>query len=211
MSSYTATFGYSFAGTMGRWQHAVAESLTTLDEDDNDEALVVRVAQSDQVALARLVSRHSDRAYAFATRLLGSRTEAEDAVQDLFLKLWTDAGRWRTERGRFAPWFFRILYNLCIDRIRRRRTVGLDAVADMASDEPGPEEQAEQTMTQARVAAALQGLPERQRAAVLLCYFHGLTNREAAEILDVGIKGLEALLVRARRQLARDLVAGTEA
>lgn len=194
---------------MGR-QRAVTGTLTTENENQSDEALVRRVAQADRDALACLLDRHSNRAYAFATRLLGNPTEAEDAVQEAFLKLWREAGRWQAERGRFAPWFFRIVYNLCIDIMRRRRTVALDAVAEMASDDPGPEELTAARLREDRVAAALEGLPERQRAAVVLCYYQGLSNREAAEIMNVGVKGLEALLVRARRQLAQTLASLSE-
>lgn len=195
---------------MSRQTSAVADTLTTGNEQQSDEDLVRRVARGDRDALALLLDRHSDRAYAFATRLLGNPTEAEDAVQEAFLKLWREAGRWQAERGRFAPWFFRIVYNLCIDVIRRRRTVGLDTVAEMESDAPGPEELAARRLREDRVAAALARLPERQRAAVLLCYYQGLSNREAAEIMNLGVKGLEALLVRARRQLAQTLASEAE-
>lgn len=191
-------------------QRVVTGTLTTENERQSDEDLVRRVAQADRDAFACLLDRHSNRAFAFATRLLGNPTEAEDAVQEAFLKLWREAGRWKAERGRFAPWFFRIVYNLCIDIMRRRRTVALDAVAEMASDDPGPEELTAVRLREDRVAAALQGLPERQRAAVVLCYYQGLSNREAAEIMNVGVKGLEALLVRARRQLAHTLASESE-
>lgn len=190
---------------MGRQQTAVVERVTAEDAGESDEALIVSVARADREAFALLFDRHGDRAYGFASRLL-NRAEAEDAVQDAFLRIWTDAGRWQADRGRFAPWFYRILYNLCIDRLRRKQGVGLDVVAEMATAEPGPEELVTDVFRGERVAAALERLPARQKTAVLLCYYQGLSNREAAEVMDVGVKGLEALLVRARRQLAVDLV-----
>lgn len=176
-----------------------------LPETGEDEGLMAAVAAGDRRAFASLVDRHGDRAYGFAARLLRSPSEAEDAVQEAFLKVWTEAARFRADRGRFAPWFYRILHNHCIDRLRRKTPLPYEDLAEHPSAEPDPEMTAALAMRQRKVGAALEQLPERQRVAVLLCYFQGLSNREAAEVLEVGVKGLEALLVRARRQLAQVL------
>lgn len=186
---------------------AVIRDRVTADaaEIESDEALIAAVALGDRLAFAALVDRHSDRAYGFAARLMRVTAEAEDAVQEAFLKVWTEAGRWRAERGRFAPWFYRILYNHCVDRLRRKTPVPYEDLSDHPSADPDPEMMAATAMRQRKVSAALEQLPERQRTAVLLCYFQGLSNREAAEVMEVGVKGLEALLVRARRQLAAEL------
>ncbi len=189
---------------MARQQTALVEQVTAADSEETDDILVTAVAMGDRRAFAVLLDRYNDRIYGFAARLVGP-AEAEDAVQDAFLKLWNDAKRWQADKGRFAPWFFRIVYNLCIDRIRRKQPVPYDDLAEFESGDPTPEEAMADSMRRTTVAAALEQLPERQRAAVMLCYYQGFSNREAAEALDVGVKGLEALLVRARRQLAKQL------
>lgn len=189
---------------MARQQTALVEQVTAADNEETDDILVTAVAQGDRRAFAALLDRYNDRIYGFAARLVGT-AEAEDAVQDAFLKLWNDAKRWQADKGRFAPWFFRIVYNLCIDRLRRKQAVPYDDLSEFESSEPTPEASMADSMRRTTVAAALERLPERQRAAVMLCYYQGFSNREAAEALDVGVKGLEALLVRARRQLAKEL------
>lgn len=170
--------------------------------EQTDDIVMSAVIAGDRAAFAELVDRYSDRAYGFALRILRNSAEAEDAVQEAFLKVWTEARRFDPERGRFASWFYRILHNLSVDRIRKKAPVPYEDLSEHASDAPDPEMQAAQTMQTRQITAALNALPERQRIAVQLCYFQGLSNREAAEVMDVGVKGLEALLVRARRQLA---------
>ncbi|MDA5194702.1 RNA polymerase sigma factor [Govanella unica] len=190
----------------GRLAVVIKDEVTAeAAEIESDEALIAAVAIGDRQAFASLVDRHSDRAFGFAVRIVRVAAEAEDAVQEAFLKVWTEAGRYKADRGRFAPWFYRVLYNHCVDRLRRKTPVPYEDLSDHPSTDPDPEMMAATAMRQRKVSAALDQLPERQRTAVLLCYFQGLSNREAAEVMEVGVKGLEALLVRARRQLAETL------
>ena len=174
------------------------------DEADEatDEVLMGRIRARDRVAFAALIDRYMTPAAAFAQRVVGSRSDAEDVAQEALVKVWTAAATWDPGRGRFRPWFYRVLYHAAIDHLRRRVPAGDDGLLEIVDAADGPERRAETAATNRRVKAAVDALPERQRAAVALCYYDGLSNREAAAVMDIGVKALEALLVRARRSLA---------
>jgi RNA polymerase sigma-70 factor (ECF subfamily) len=183
-------------------------------QDESDDALMRRAGSGDKTAFALLVRRHLARATALAQRITGNRSDAEEIVQEAFLRCWQKAPEWRpandrtaNDRGaegstaQFGTWLYRVLVNLCLDRRRRPQPVAIEAaetVADGAAD--GFDETA-RGETSRRVQAAMAQLPARQRAALALCYFEGLGNIEAAATLDISIGALESLLVRARRAL----------
>lgn len=178
-----------------------------LDEEASDEALVARVAGGDRRAYGLLVSRHLDRTVTIARRVLNNMAEAEDVAQEAFLRLWQNAGRFEPRAARFSTWFYRITMNLCLDRKRRPATVDLDAAGDPADPALDAESTLAVNQTRQAVAGAVAELPERLRAAVTLTYEAGLSNAEAARSLDISVKALETLLVRARKSL-REKLAG---
>jgi RNA polymerase sigma-70 factor (ECF subfamily) len=176
-----------------------------LMRDGSDDELMRRAGSGDRQAFARLVDRHMPRALALATRVVGSRTDAEEIVQEAFLRTWLKAPVWRDEAvpggARFTTWFTRVLINLCIDRRRRPALAPLEAAGEVAGHEADGFQTVARQETGVRVTAAMAALPTRQRAALSLCHWDGLSNIEAAEILGVSIGALESLLVRARRTL----------
>lgn len=169
---------------------------------DPDEPLVRAVAQGDSRAVAALVQRRLPAVLALARRMLGDAVEAEDIAQEAFLRAWRAAPDWRFGEARFSTWLHRVAVNLCLDRIRKRREdLDPDAGAESPDGAPNAEALLETRERAKRVAAAVQALPERQRAAVVLCHFQELGNIEAAEILEVSVEALESLLGRGRRAL----------
>lgn len=86
---------------------------------DEDEDLINRLAANDEAAFRQLVERHIDRAFAIALRILGSRADAEDVVQDSMLKVWTHRGQWQHGRAKFSTWLYRVVTNRCIDLYRQ--------------------------------------------------------------------------------------------
>ncbi|WP_321393274.1 RNA polymerase sigma factor [Emcibacter sp.] len=172
-----------------------------------DEDLILRIGDGDRTAYGMLMDRHLRMNLAFATRLLGNSHEAEDVMQEAFVRVWKHAVNWDPGRNtKFTTWFYRVVMNLCLDVKRKRKpAVNLDEAADVQSDENGADGVLEEKQRAARVAEALRQLPERQKAAVVLCYLQGKSNREAAEIMDVSVNALEALLVRGRKKLAEIL------
>jgi RNA polymerase sigma-70 factor (ECF subfamily) len=177
--------------------------------DGSDDDLMRRAGRGDNGAFAALVSRHLPRATALATRITGNRSDAEEIVQEAFLRTWKKAPDWADREAagaQFTTWFTRVLVNLCIDRRRRPGWSPLEAAAEIEATDPGGYDIVARRQTSARVLGALGELPERQRAALTLCHWDGRTNIEAAEILEISIGALESLLVRARRTL-RDALA----
>ncbi len=177
-----------------------------MDERSDDE-LVAAVAGGDEAACRALMARHLPRIVALGRRMLGNHADAEDVAQEVFLRVWTHADRWQPGKAQFGTWLHRVATNLCLDRIRKNRggTEDIDAIPEPASDEPGPDRKLEQSQLAARVDAALRQLPARQRAAIVLSHYQGLSNTETADILDVSVDAVESLLSRARRQLRAEL------
>ncbi len=172
-----------------------------------DTALMHRVARGDHAAYRLLVDKYLRHAVTVAYRVLFNRTDAEEVAQEAFLRVWQHAGRWRADGGAsFKTWLNRVVVNLCIDRKRRPGMAALDDKIDIV-DEDGatPYEDRLAAETSDHVALALQKLPERQRAAILLCFWEGESNIDAAKTLDISIGALESLLIRAKRALRDDL------
>lgn len=166
-----------------------------------DDLLVARAIAGDGSAWAALVERHATALMGCAWRMLGDRAEAEDVTQETFLRLLAKADRWRPGGATLRAWLYRVAVNLCVDRLRARRAAPLHAATDEVSFElaEGPLDR------KLRVRKALDGLPERQKTALVLVHYEGFTNREAAELLDVSVDALESLLARARRTLRHEL------
>ena len=183
--------------------------------DATDEELMNRIGNGDRVAFGELVRRHLNRAVAVAQRVTGSRGDAEEIAQEAFLRVWTKAPSWRSAEGeyagaRFTTWLHRVVVNLGIDRKRRPAMSALEAAGDPVDPAESALRSLEKAQLSRRVAAAVAALPERQRAALALCFYEGLSNREAADILALSPGAVESLLVRARRSL-REALAGVAA
>lgn len=172
---------------------------------DDDTALVARCAAGDRSAFEVLMSRHLATVHALARRLTGSAADAEDIAQETFLRAWTAAPTWRPGAARFSTWLHRVALNLSYDALRGRRRIGPTPPEDPPDERPTPAESLEARERDARLAAAVDRLPERQRAAIVLTYQTGLSNAEAARTMDMSVKALETLLVRARRTLREAL------
>ena len=172
-----------------------------LSAADSDDALIHASAGGDRTAFARLVDRHSGRAFAVAFRMTANRTDAEDIVQDAFIRAWRHAGRWQPGRAAFSTWLYRVVTNLAIDHMRRPRHDVLDEIPEPVDQSPNAEISLVDQRRNAAVAAASAALPDRQRQAIALCYGAGLSNRSAADVIGVSVKALESLLIRAKRTL----------
>ena len=186
---------------VGTWSVQAAELV------DGDAELLQAIAGGDRAAFDRLSRRHLDRAYGVALRMTGSRADAQDVVQDVFLRLWQRPDAWRPGQAQFSTWLYRVVVNRCLDLKRRPKGTDLDSV-----EEPqDPDANAEDSLLEAERNRALDGavnqLPERQKAAIVLTYTAGLRNAEAASAIDISVKAFEALLVRAKREL-RDYLTG---
>jgi len=181
-------------------------------QDETDDALMARAGRGDKAAFAVLVRRHLARATAIAQRILGNKSDAEEVVQEAFLRCWQKAPDWQPsdtadsgERAQFATWHYRVLTNLCLDRKRRPQPVELEAAGEIPDSGDDGFSRTERGEQGRRVAEAMAKLPERQRAALALCYYEDMGNIEAAKALDISVGALESLLVRGRRALRDSL------
>ena len=172
----------------------------------SDEDLMERIQQGERGAFADLVRRHTNRFYRLAYRMTAAKDDAEDIVQNAFLKLWENPGKWtRSKNTKFSTWFYRVVVNLCLDANKKKRPQRLEG------DGPVPENAREASAetqllqkTQAQwLEQVLAELPPRQRVALNLCFYEGLSNQEAADVMGLRVKALESLLMRAKQQLKK--------
>ncbi|WP_194094322.1 RNA polymerase sigma factor [Marivivens aquimaris] len=176
-----------------------------------DEALLVAFANGDQTAARLLATRLAPRAIGQAFRLLHDRAEAEDVVQEAMLRLWRIAPEWRQGEAQVSTWLYRVVGNLCIDRLRKRkRSVGIDEIAEPADDTPSVSDRMQDNARLQALSDALAEMPDRQAQAVSLRHLEGLGNPEIAEIMEISVEAVESLTARGKRTLAK-ILAGRKA
>jgi len=173
--------------------------------DVPDDALLVLYANGDAAAARALTMRLTPMVLGYAARLLNDVAEAEDVAQEAMLRLWKIAPEWRQGEAKVTTWLYRVVSNLCMDRLRKKRGVALDSVPEPADERPS----ASDAMIEAERAVALQEalatLPARQRQAVVLRHIEGATNPEIAQILEISVEAVESLTARGKRALAAAL------
>lgn len=183
------------------------QALRAKDEGEDDAALMRRVASGDAEALGLISERYTPMLFSVAWRMLGDAAEAEDVVQEAITRVWVKASGWTPVGGGLGGWLRRIATNLCLDRKRKQAFVSDEDVPERADESPAADALIDEDRRRQAVAAAMQALPDRQRAAIVLTYYEGASNAEAAATLGLGVKALESLLVRARQGLSRNLAA----
>jgi len=174
--------------------------------DQSDDALIARFADGDQAAARLLASRLTPGVLALAWRMLHDQAEAEDVAQDAMMRLWKIAPNWEAGRAKPSTWLYRVTSNLCTDRLRKRRTKGLDEIDEPKDDRPSVEEALIADDRAAALNSAMAQLPERQRTALHLRHFDGCSNGEIADIMDTSVEAIESLTGRAKRALAAILL-----
>lgn len=182
-----------------------SEAKSRSDDDAVDAALVARLKSGDSTAFRELVTRHIGVVAGIARRMLKDEAESEDVAQEAMLRLWRSAAGLELGPGGLRPWLRRVTSNLCIDRVRSgQRTVVTDEVPEVA--EPATQvSDLEGRDLSARVTAAMQALPERQRLALTLFHHEGLSQVDVGRAMGISDEAVESLLARARRALKASL------
>ena len=175
-----------------------------------DDALLAHYLQGDAAAARALTARLTPRVFGHAVRVLGDRAEAGDVAQDAMMRLWKVAPDWRMGEAKVSTWLYRVTANLCTDRLRRKRGVGLDEVDEPLDPSPSVTNQLQTRERMDALQAGLQTLPARQRQAVILRHIEGLANPEIAEILEISTEAVESLTARGKRALAQALAPARE-
>jgi RNA polymerase sigma-70 factor (ECF subfamily) len=192
----------------------IGESSAQLALRDPDIRLMQRVRDDEPGAFEQLVVQYQHRLVAVMNHLIGNAAEAEDLAQEVFLRVYRARKKYRA-RSKFSTWLFTIANNLALNclRSRQRQPVVPLAVHDsgplgprpaeqLAHDRSGgPTHQLQQQELAAVIRAALDGLNERQRMAVVLNKFEDMNYAEIAEVMNLTTKAVKSLLSRARMNL----------
>jgi RNA polymerase sigma-70 factor (ECF subfamily) len=194
---------------------SAARSVVNQEPDDPDARLMTLVSGGDLAAFRVLVDRYQHRLVNVLYHIVVDQAEAEDLAQDVFLKIYKAAGRYRPD-AKFSTWLYRIATNTALNALkakRRRPTVSLDEMEEQGRPTPAlagapepPDRVLERRRSVRAVQRALRQLPERQRMAVILHRFEGLSYQEIAEALSVSVDAVDAMLRRAKASL-RDALA----
>jgi RNA polymerase sigma-70 factor (ECF subfamily) len=173
-----------------------------------DRELVARAQSGDTRAFDELIRLHSARLFRMLVRLLGSSADAEEVAQEALLKAWRALPRFRGE-AQFSTWLYRIAVNEGKRRLgqdARRRTLPIDDIVDDVPDlAEGPAALAESAEVEAYLEQCIAELPAHYRAAVVLRDVEGLTNEEAAELLELDLRNFKSRLHRGRMAIRRQL------
>jgi RNA polymerase sigma-70 factor, ECF subfamily len=170
-------------------------------EPDDEGFLLARASAGDVGAFQVLVDRHLPVLLAVGRRMLRDDAEAEDVAQEALLRLWRSGGRLEVGPYGVRPWLRRVVSNLCIDRVRAGRNT---SVVDEVPEQIRPADQLssmERHQASRRVDEALKALPERQRLALVLFHYEGLSQIEIGQTMEISDEAVESLLARARRTL----------
>lgn len=167
---------------------------------DQEAALVIQVQAGDDAAFHLLLKQNLPMIHQYASRMLGNPAEAADVSQEVFIRFWQKSKSFDPTRAKLSTWLHQIAHNLCMDYFRKQaRLTGLEDRQEPTSAMLESDLDQEQRTQQMRT--LISQLPERQRSALILCHFQGLSNKQAAKILDITAEALESLLSRARRTL----------
>ena len=168
----------------------------------DDKFLMCQIQEGSHEAFATLVDRHSNRFYRIAYRLVSSKDDAEDIVQNAFLKLWNRPNLWDPGKGaKFTTWFYKVVINMCLDHRKKKKLINLSEDIELADENPGPDVLFDEYQKQVLLEQFIYELPERQQLAINLCFYEGLSNNEAAQIIGVTVKALQSLVMRAKTTL----------
>jgi RNA polymerase sigma-70 factor (ECF subfamily) len=169
-----------------------------------DEELLQAAGRGDLAAFEQLVLRYQSDGWRVAYRFTGDAAQAEDLTQDVFLRIFDAAPRYRPTAS-FRTYFYRVLGRLCMDYRRRKRPLLGAPLETVADDACPPNERASLAERDRCIQAALDALPADYRLAVVLRYFEGLSGAEIATAMGRSVKAVERVLARAKSALEPQL------
>ena len=180
--------------------------------EEMDDAAVARARAGDSDGFRLLVERHSRNVFRLAYRMTGNEQDAEDIVQETFLRAYRQLNRYEL-RATFGTWLYRIAANCSLDLLRaRKRTPEVkpaesdrDILGSVPAATPGPDRLAMSADVQRRVTAAMRELTQQERTAFVLRHFEGLSIEDISGMLGVGGNATKHSIFRAVQKLRRAL------
>ena len=180
--------------------------------------MVEKFQQGEVSAFTNLVSLYQDKVMATCVRMLGNREDAEDAAQEIFIKVYDALGRF-DPRAKFSTWLYRVVMNHCLNVLRGRKVRQAFTMTkkDNKEDfeymnplEPAvhdnrPDVDLERREREKVIWQAIDVLPQNQKVAVVLAKFGGFSYKEVAEVMEVSLSAVESLLFRAKHKLYKYL------
>jgi RNA polymerase sigma-70 factor (ECF subfamily) len=180
----------------------ITKSMDTGFSHLDDASLIQEIQQGSHEAFATIVDRYSNRFYRIAYRLVFNKGDAEDMVQEAFLKLWERPQLWNpTKQAKFTTWFYKVVINLCLDLNKKKKPLDLPEDMDLLDRHPGQDVLLGIHQKQALLEGFMKQLPERQQLALNLSFYEGLSNKEAADIIGIKVKALQSLIMRGKTTL----------
>lgn len=169
--------------------------------------LIAQTARGDRIAFEKLYAGAAPRLYALCLKMLGNSEEAQDVLQDVFIKIWHHADEYHVGRGAPMTWMMSISRYACLDLLRGRRghrDVD-DFLEELSGDEPDPQQSAMGRSERRHLDRCLEELDDRQRASIQMAYFHGLSHHELARRLDKPLGTVKSWVRRGMEFLRRCL------
>lgn len=190
-------------------RNSASEDAPALTDNDLDVALMLRVGNRDENAFEELIKRHQSAVVGTVAKMLGNTSEAEDISQQVFIRLWKSAPRYKPT-AKFTTFLFTITRNLVFNETRRRSRKKEYSIDEREDDfhlqtpdiqTLSPDEGMLQRELQSAVDEAIANLPEKQRLAVILRRYEGMPYEEIGRVLDLSIPAVKSQLFRARNAL----------
>lgn len=183
--------------------------------DNLDVRLAKLARKGDQRAFAEIVGLYKDKIFHLAYRMLNNRHEAEDIVQETFLRVYKSLDRY-DENQKFSTWIYRIGTNLCIDRLRKRKPSysldadmndqeGMDGYSMIPSDDRTPESEMLISETQRIIHQAIESLPAKYKTIMILRYIQDMSLQEISDVLDLPVTTIKTRVHRGREYLRKKL------
>lgn len=166
--------------------------------EELDLSVVKEMREGSAEAFCQVLDFHLGPVTNYVQRMTSNSADTEDLVQETFFRLWSTKDRYDPKKAKLTTWIHKIAHNLCVDSFRASKFESPEMDEPITS---GPDSDYDKISRSQWVSRSLSLLPERQRSAVVMCHYQGLSNREAADVFEISVDALESLLRRGRSQL----------
>lgn len=176
------------------------------NDAQEEETLLERVCQGDQMAFKDLLQRHLPRVLRIAERMTGNATTAEDIAQEVMVRLWKKSQNWDLQgSASMRTWLYRVTINLCIDKSRERTLEPLEEFETVPEGKKEEYGEVHNRQVQVIIGQLLDTLSKPQRLVIILSYYEEMTAQEIADIMRLNANAVFALQHRGRKQLKAGL------